>query len=59
MMKNYVKNKNYYNIHPIPLTSNLLDIADMLKNIRYPRLSKLTNINIDVLLYKGQLPFFR
>ena len=57
MTKNYVKNKSYYNMHPIPLTSKLLDIADMLKNIRYPRLSKLTNINIDALLYKGKLPF--
>lgn len=57
MMKNYVKNTNYYNMQPIPLTPNLLDIADMLKDIKLPRISKLTNIDIDALLYKGKYPF--
>lgn len=33
-MNNNYKNKNYYNIKSITLNYNLLDIADMLKEIK-------------------------
>ena len=56
-MEKAFKSKNYYEIQPISLTSDLLDIADMLQNLKQPSISQLPNENINSLLYKGKLPF--
>ena len=56
-MKNGFKNEKYYDVQPISLSSNLLDMADMLKNLKEPEISRLTNPNIGDFLYKGKLPF--
>ena len=56
-MENSFKSKTYYTVQPISLTSDLLDIADMLKDLKKPRISQLTDSNISDLLYKGKLPF--
>lgn len=56
-MEKGFKSKNYYKIQPISLTSDLLDIADMLKDLKQPKIAQLSNENVKSLLYKGRIPF--
>ena len=56
MEKGY-KNESYYDVTPISITSNLLDIADMLRCLRKPKIALLDDKNINGLLYKGKRPF--
>ena len=56
MEKGY-KSESYYDVTPISITSNLLDIADMLKGLRKPKIALLDGKNINELLYKGKRPF--
>ena len=56
MEKGY-KNESYYDVTPISITSNLLDIADMLRYLRKPKIALLNDKNINELLYKGKRPF--
>ena len=56
-MKNSFKNNNYFNIQPIPLTFNLLEIANMLQDIQHPKIIQLSNKNVKSLLFNGKLPF--
>lgn len=56
MEKGY-KSESYYDVTPISMTSNLLDIADMLKGLRKPKIALLGGKNINELLYKGKIPF--
>ena len=42
-MKKGFKSKSYYEVQPISLTSDLLDIADMLQDLKQPRLSQLSD----------------
>ena len=54
MEKGY-KNESYYDVTPISITSNLLDIADMLKCLRKPKIALLDDKNINELLYIGKI----
>ena len=56
-MKKGFKSKSYYEVQPISLTSDLLDIADMLQDLKQPRLSQLSDDDFNELIYKGKLPF--
>ncbi len=56
-MKKSLKSKTYYEILPISLTSDLLEIANMLQNLEQPKISELSITNVDELLYRGKLPF--
>ncbi len=56
-MKKCFKSKSYYEVQPISLTSDLLDIADMLQDLKQPRLSQLSDDDFNELIYKGKLPF--
>ena len=56
-MKKGFKSKSYYEVQPISLTSDLLDIADMLRCLRKPKIALLDDKNINELLYKGKRPF--
>lgn len=56
-MKNSFERETYYDIHPIELTSELLYIADMLQDLKQPRISQLSDENFNELIYKGKLPF--
>lgn len=56
-MKKGFKSKSYYEVQPISLTSNLLDIADILQDVEQPRLSQLSDEDFNKLIYKGKLPF--
>ena len=56
MEKSY-KSESYYDVTPIFMTSNLLDIADMLRYLRKPKIALLDVKNINELLYKGKRPF--
>ena len=51
------KNESYYDVTPISITTNLLDIADMLRGLKKPKIALLDNKNINELLYKGKRPF--
>ena len=56
-MKKGFKSKSYYEVQPISLTSDLLDIADMLQDLKQSRLSQLSDDDFNELIYKGKLPF--
>ena len=56
-MKKGFKSKSYYEVQPISLTSDLLDIADMLQDLKPSRLSQLSDDDFNELIYKGKLPF--
>lgn len=56
-MNNNYKNKNYYNIKPITLNYNLLDIADMLKEIKQIKISRLSDTNIYDIIHKSKVMF--
>ena len=55
-MKKGFKSKSYYEVQPISLTSDLLDIADMLQDLKPSRLSQLSDDDFNELIYKGKLP---
>lgn len=56
-MEKCYKSESYYDVTPISMTSNLLDIADMLRCLRKPKITLLDDKNITELLYKGKRPF--
>ncbi len=56
-MNNNYKSKNYYNIMPITLNYNLLDIADVLKELKQIKISRLSDTNIYDIIHKSKIFF--
>lgn len=49
--------KDYYDVIPIQINDNLLNIANMLSDIKPPQILQLADTNIDEIKYKVKYPF--